>query len=169
MRIKHQSHRISSKLPPPSGRKSMFNLTTREVDSLVDKLRAYHRQFADSFRRREQRQWSLFYLCGQLSNLARKTIEPLVLELLGPDANAVRALDQFLGAGRWEAQALILRPQTLVAQTLGHPEGVVIVDGSGFPKQGQHSVAVARQYCGAVGKVANSQVGVSLGYASRKG
>ncbi len=169
MSIKRRSHRISSKLPPPSGRKPTLKLTTREVESLVDELRAYHRQFAASFQRREQRQWSLFYLCGQLSNLERKTIEPMVLELKGPDPNAVRALDQFLGAGSWEAQAILQPLQELIAQSLGHPEGVVIVDGSGFPKQGQHSAAVARQYCGAVGKVANCQEGVFAVYASPQG
>lgn len=146
-----------------------MKLTTREVDSLADELRMYHRQFAASFQRREQRQWSLFYLCGQLSNLERKTIEPMVLELKDADSNAVRALDQFVGAGSWEAQSIIRRLQELVAQSLGHPEGVVIVDGSGFPKQGQHSAAVAHQYCGAVGKVANCQEGVFAVYASPQG
>lgn len=166
---KRRNQRISSKLPPPSGRKPKLKLTTREVDGLVDELRGYHRQVADIFQRREQRHWSLFYLCGQLSNLERKTIEPMVLALLGPDANAVRALDQFIGAGKWAAQKLIVRLQTVVAHTLGHPDGVVIVDGSGFPKQGQHSVAAARQYCGAVGKVANCQEGVFAVYASPHG
>ena len=47
--------------------------------------------------------------------------------------------------------------------------GVVIFDGSGFPKQGTHSVGVARQYCGAVGKIANCQHGVFAAYVSRKG
>ena len=137
-----------------------MKLTTREVDSLADELRMYHRQFVAAFQRREQRLWSRFYLCGQLSNLERKTIEPMVLELKGADSNAVRALDQFVGAGSWEAQGIFRRLQELVAESLGQPEGVVIVDGSGFPKQGQHSAAVARQYCGAVGKVANCQEGV---------
>jgi SRSO17 transposase len=52
---------------------------------------------------------------------------------------------------------------------VGEEDGVILVDESGFPKQGLHSVAVAPQYCGALGKVANCQVGVYLGYASRKG
>jgi SRSO17 transposase len=108
-------------------------------------------------------------LCGQLSNLARKTIEPMILELKGPDPNAVRALDQFMGAGRWDARGVVQRHQELVAESLGHPAGVVIVDGSGFPKQGQHSAGVARQYCGPLGKVANCQEGVFAVYASPLG
>jgi SRSO17 transposase len=61
------------------------------------------------------------------------------------------------------------RHQLLVAQTLGEEDAVLLVDESGLPKQGQHSAAVAPQYCGALGKVANCQVGVYVGYASRHG
>ena len=56
-----------------------------------------------------------------------------------------------------------------MAQTVGEEDAVILVDESGMPKQGQHSAAVAHQYCGALGKLANCQVGVYLGYASRKG
>ena len=59
--------------------------------------------------------------------------------------------------------------QRLVAETLGEEDGVALIDESGVVKQGDDSVGVAAQYCGSVGKVANSQVGVYLGYASRKG
>jgi SRSO17 transposase len=167
--VKGKSHRTGSRVPPPSGRKPSAQMTAREVESLVDELLAYHRRVASSFQRREQRQWSLFYLCGQLSNIERKTIEPMVLDLKGADPNAVRALNQFLGAGGWDAQTLLRRHQELVAESLGDPEGVVIVDGSGFPKQGCHSAGVARQYCGSLGKVANCQEGVFAVYASQQG
>jgi SRSO17 transposase len=59
--------------------------------------------------------------------------------------------------------------QGLVAETLGEADGVTLIDESGVVKQRDDSVGVAAQYCGSVGKVANSQVGVYLGYASRKG
>src|SRR5712692_11398724 len=164
-----KGYRTGSKVPPPSGRKPALKLTSRDVESMTDELLTYHRLVAPSFQRREQRQWSLFYLCGQLSNLERKTSEPMILNLKGPDANAVRALNQFLGEGTWDAHRLLRRHQELVGQSLGDPEGVVIVDGSGFPKQGQHSAGVARQYCDALGKVANCQEGVFAVYASPLG
>lgn len=146
-----------------------MRLTPREVEDLADELRTFHRLYASCFQRREQRFWSFFYLCGQLSNLERKTMEPMVLTLNGPNAKAVRALDQFLGAGAWDAQTVLQQHQQLVAESLGTPDGTVIVDGSGFPKQGADSAGVARQYCGALGKVANCQEGVFVVYATPYG
>ena len=57
----------------------------------------------------------------------------------------------------------------VVAEEMGTDDGVVIFDESGFVKKGKDSVGVARQYCGPLGKVENSQVGVFAGYASRQG
>jgi SRSO17 transposase len=161
--------RTNSRRPPPSGCKPSSRLTPREVEDLADELHTFHRLYASCFQRREQRFWSFFYLCGQLSALERKTIEPMVLALQGPKPNAVRALDQFLGAGAWDMPTFLQRHQELVAESLGSPEGTVIVDGCGFPKQGNASAGVARQYCGAVGKVANCQEGVFVVYATPHG
>jgi SRSO17 transposase len=135
----------------------------------ADELQVFHRQFQPLFPRREQRAWSLLYLCGQLSNLERKTIEPMVLSLIGADRNAIRGLQQFIGQGEWDAAPLMIQVQSLVSSWLGEEDGVVIVDGSGFPKQGKYSVGVAHQYCGHLGKIANCQEGVFLVYASRQG
>jgi len=136
---------------------------------MAEALVAYHAQFHDLFGRREQREWSAFYLRGQWSDVERKTVEPMVLALRGADRAAVRAVQQFLGAGAWDDAPILARREALVAEDLGASEGVLIVDGSGFPKQGTHSVGVARQYCGHVGKIANCQHGVFLAYASARG
>jgi SRSO17 transposase len=155
--------------PPASGRPAGLKLTVQDQEAICQALTDYHRQFEDCFYRREQRHWSAVYLCGQLSNAERKTIEPMVLDLLGPDRNAVRAAQEFIGTGQWAALDLIRRHQAVVARALGHPLGVVIVDGSGFPKQGEHSAGVAWQYCGRLGKVANCQEGVFVVYNSLRG
>jgi SRSO17 transposase len=154
---------------PPSGQKPVMHLAPRDVAAMAEELVTYHERFHDLFQRREQREWSAFYLRGQLSDLERKTVEPMVLATRGPDPAAVRAGQQFLGQGAWDDTAILARHQGLVAESLGEPDGVVIFDGSGFPKQGTHSVGVARQYCGAVGKIANCQHGVFAAYASRQG
>lgn len=155
--------------PPASGQPPKLKLNAQDREAICQALTDYAQEVSVYFQRREQRQWSMVYLCGQLSDLVRKTIEPVVLSLLGPDRNAVRAVQQFIGQGHWAARVLIEGHQDLVAKSLGDPQGVVIVDGSGFPKRGSHSVGVARQYCGVLGKVANCQEGVFVVYASRHG
>lgn len=154
---------------PPSGQKPRGNLAARDLEAMAEELMSYHGQFHDLFQRREQREWSAFYLRGQVADLERKTVEPMVLALHGPDPAAVRAGQQFLGEGAWEDAPILARHQRLVAESVGEPDGVVIFDGSGFPKQGTHSVGVAPQYCGALGKIANCQQGVFAAYTSRKG
>ena len=162
-------NRRASRRPPASGRKPSDRMSTCDVTMSAEELQVFHRQYQPLFPRREQRAWSLLYLCGQLSNLERKTIEPMVLSLIGAKPNAIRGLQQFIGQGEWDTAPLMIHVQSLVSSWLGEDDGVVIVDGSGFPKQGKHSVGVAHQYCGHLGKIANCQEGVFLVYASREG
>jgi SRSO17 transposase len=78
-------------------------------------------------------------------------------------------MQQFLSDGRWDDTALLHRHWQEVDRDLGEDDGVLILDGSDFPKQGSDSVGVKRQYCGELGTRANCQAGVFLGYASRQG
>ena len=160
------SERLVPALPPPSGRPPQVNLAPREVEGLLEELTAYHAVFAPLFQRREQREWSRTYMEGQLLEVERKSIEPMAQALVGGN---VQALQQFISAGPWADQPIIEAHQAQVAHTLGTAEGVVILDGCDFPKQGDASVGVARQYCGPLGKRANCQASVVLGYASAKG
>jgi len=159
-------HRVR---PPASGQPPSPKLLPEDIDASAEELIAFHHLFHDCFYRREQRQWSLFYLCGQLSNLERKTIEPMVLALHGADPKAVRAAQRFMTESTWDRSRMREHQHELIAEDLGEADGVVIADGSGFPKQGSHSVGVAYQYCGHLGKVANCQQGVFLVYASSRG
>lgn len=166
---KHTVNRRRRRQAPPSGRKASARLRESSRITARHELVAFHKAFAAYFHRAEQRCWSAFYLCGQLADLERKTIEPMVLALLGVVPEVIRAVQQFIGQSPWTIEPLIVQLEALVADTLGDPEGVLIVDGSGFPKRGQHSAGVARQYCGRLGKVENCQEGVFLVYASTKG
>src|SRR6187549_1535243 len=76
-----------------------------------------------------------------------------------------QALQQFLNQSPWDEQAVLDGLQAWVAGRFG-TGGVLILDDTGFPKQGGHSVGVARQYTGTLGKVASCQVAVTLQFAT---
>jgi len=141
------------------------NLTSRDVSGLLDRLATYHAHFVPAFARCDQARWAEIYLPGLLSDCERKSIEPMALHLGVP----IRPLQHFIGQSIWSIEPIIAQHQLLVGSTLGEEDGAFLVDESGVVKQGHDSVGVDHQYCGSVGKVANSQVGVYLGYVSRKG
>ena len=147
----------------------VMTLRPQDVEGLVDELQAYHAIYSPLFQRREQRQWSAQYLRGLLLEMPRKSIEPMMLTLNGADPNGIRAMQQFLGDGAWHDGAILKRHWCEVDETLGEEDGVLTLDGSDMLKQGKESVGVKRQYCGEVGKRANCQAGVFLGYASSVG
>jgi SRSO17 transposase len=141
-----------------------------ETEEILAAIEEYHGIFAPLFARREQRDWAEFYLRGLVSpDIERKSIEPMVLAIKGVDGNAVRTAQQFISIGAWDDEAILGRHWEEVDVTLGEEDGVFILDGSDFAKQGKESVGVKRQYCGELGKRANCQAGVFLGYASSKG
>jgi len=141
------------------------NLLTEDIEQLVKELEAYHDLFEPAFPRIEQAAWSEVYLKGLLGDVPRKTAERMALD----QGETPRDLQHFLGQSPWETAALLSIHQGLIVETLGEEDAVVLIDESGVVKQGRNSVGVAHQYCGSVGKVANCQMGVYLGYASRKG
>jgi SRSO17 transposase len=151
---------------PVTSRPPPFEVSQEQVRRLAKALRAYHARFAGLFYRREQRHWALKYLQGLLLPDANKSVEKLALRVQGGN---VRNMQQFIGEGRWEDGLILRKRAELVTQSLGHPAGVLIVDGSEFPKKGEHSAGVARQYCGATGKIDNCQAAVFLAYASHRG
>lgn len=147
----------------------VMSVSLQDVNQLVEELGEYHAIYSPLFRRREQREWSSLYLQGLLLELPRKSIEPMIIALRGTASNDIRAMQQFIGEGSWEDEAILERHWVEVDHTLGEDDGVLTLDGSDFAKQGHESVGVQRQYCGELGKRANCQAGVFLGYASGKG
>ena len=141
------------------------NLSTRDVKLFLKELKKYMKLFKSAFERVEQIQKSLTYLNGLLGNSTRKNVEQMALE----QKEKVRSLQYFVGQSQWETEPVIALHQGLIGESLGEEDGVVLIDESSAVKQGTASVGVAAQYCGSVGKIANGQVGVYLGYASRKG
>ena len=141
------------------------NLSDKDIEQFGEELDSYVEQFEAAFGRREQWEWSGVYLQGLLGDTERKTVERIALEL----GQNVRDMQHFVGQSRWQTEPGKVIHQGVVAQNLGEADGVMLIDESGNVKQGKASVGVAAQYCGCVGKVANGQVGVHLGYVSRQG
>ena len=146
-----------------------MDLAVQDIEHLVEELRAYHAIYSPLFQRREQREAAHTYLQGLLATLPRKSIEPMVLAVDGVAPKAVRAMQSFISEGTWNDERLVHQHWKEVETDLGADDGVLMVDGSDFPKQGVHSVGVKRQYCGELGKRANCQAGVFVGYGSSQG
>ena len=85
------------------------------------------------------------------------------------EAASPRVLQRFLTEATWDEQAVCRASQRFASSRPGRAEAVWVVDGSDFPTQGEHSAGVARQYCGALGKIANCQAGVLLALCSPRG
>lgn len=135
------------------------------VQSCARQLEAFVQRYLPLFARREQREHALVVLQGKLTGLQRKTIEPIARQA----RRNRRPLQLFVGAAKWDDRALVGELTRHVAQEIGEPDGVFVVDGSGFPKKGAESCGVARQWCGRLGKRDNCQVGCFLGYVGRRG
>jgi len=141
------------------------NLIPVDIKQFVGELEVYHARFEPAFRRPEQAAWAEVYLEGLLGDVPRKTAERMALD----QGKNPRTMQHFLGQSPWLTGELLTIHQQLIVETLGEDDAVALIDESGNVKQGNESVGVGFQYCGSVGKLANSQNGVYVGYASRKG
>ena len=137
--------------------------------SLVEwerELRSWKTRLGPVFGRRQLRETGGAFLDGLLSGIERKTGWMMAEQAGLPGPWRMQAL---LGKSRWNADALRDEVRAYAVEALGCPDGVLVVDETGFVKKGRHSVGVARQYTGTAGRVENSQVGVFLAYAGRFG
>ena len=137
-------------------------MTPRELQALDQRLTGFLKDLLAPLGRSERRHWARVYIQGLLLDGERKSIEPMASRLAGAD---VQALRQFVGQSPWAVEAVQRQLARKVVDLLSDPE-VWILDETSFPKAGEHSVGVARQYCGALGKVANCQVAVTLHWSS---
>ena len=135
-------------------------------EQVYGSFRDFHAYFAPLFGRRETREHSGHYLQALLVQSGeRRNAENLSETVPG----SARGMQRFLTDSPWDDEVIIGRLQEYLGTRLEHPEGVWVLDGSDFPKQGRKSVGVARQYCGRLGKVANCQAGMFLAYVSPLG
>ncbi len=137
-------------------------MTPKEVAALDGRLDRFLADLTASLGRSERHRWAKVYLQGLLMEGGRKSIEPLAERIAGAD---VQSLRQFVGQSPWAVEHIQQRLAEKVVDLLAEPE-VWMIDETSFPKAGEASVGVARQYCGALGKVANCQVAVSLHWST---
>src|SRR2546430_10969445 len=111
------------------------------------------------------------YSRGLMLPIERKSVEPLAAHADPWRVNAKhQSLHHLVSKSQWSDQTVLTRVREWVMAWLRLGSGCYwIVDDSGFPKKGAHSVGVARQYCGQLGKQDNCQVAVSLSLASDRG
>jgi SRSO17 transposase len=143
-----------------------FDLTSQDIKEFSDELDGFHSHFHDCFKRSESRDHFLKYMSGQFSELERKSIEPIALNIKGGN---VRAMQRFVSDAPWDDDKIMSKYRNLAASDFGSPDGALIFDESGFAKKGKESIGVGKQYCGNLGKVDNCQVGVFAAYASEVG
>jgi len=127
----------------------------RNAPVWLDRLSAWLEPFEVCFSHVAQRGAFRRYLLGLLSDSRRKSMSAMLERVSDP--GTYQAFQHFITHAPWSAAGVWRLLRTVIPER----EGVLILDATSFPKQGLHSVGVARQYCGTLGKVANCQVAVT--------
>lgn len=140
-------------------------MTVQQIQALGPALSRYLDEFADCFVSPDTHYHLKEYVKGQLSNLPRKSVEPIAHLLDVPP----RTLQEFLSLSHWDHDRLRDTVQRIVARDHHEPQAIGIVDESGHPKKGTKTACVHREYCGASGKIDNCVMGVHLCHASFDG
>ena len=134
------------------------------LEGVRERLREFVAPFAEKLSRAEQKEHAREYVEGLMSDLESKNAESIAyLHGLGR-----KAIQHFVGESAWDHEPLVDELAREVGERIGEPDGVIVFDPSAHKKSGKHSVGVKRQWCGRLGKLDNCQVGIYMGYASRK-
>ncbi len=129
-------------------------------------LGALHARLAGRFARAEVRERAGRYLAGLVGRVERKNGWQMA-EHLGE--SGPQGVQRLLNAADWDADAVRDDLRAYVVEHLGDPDGVLVIDETGFLKKGTKSVGVKRQYSGTAGRIENCQIGVFLAYATAQG
>lgn len=137
-------------------------MDAKQIQQLKPLLEKYLRQFNDCFARSEPVQHLRTYVTGQLSDLQRKSIEPMA----DAAGRSPRNLQHFLALHVWDEIRMRDKLQHKVACDHQHPCSIGVIDETAHPKKGDKTPGVQRQWCGATGKIDNCVVTVHLSYAA---
>ena len=128
----------------------------RTATARVQRLVRWLEQFKSCFGHRAQLLALRTYVQGVFSDSERKSMQAMLARVTEPVS--YQAFQHFITHAPWDADRVWRRLRALIPER----RGVLILDGTSFPKQGPESVGVARQYCGALGKIANCQVATTV-------
>ena len=137
-------------------------MDVKRIRSIGRELKTFLTEFDDCFARSESRERLRDYIGGQVSDLPRKSIEPIALAAGIPP----RTLQCFVGMAEWDEHRMRDRTQWIIARDHAHPQAIGTVDDTGNPKKGKHTAAVQRQWCGNTGKIDNCVVSVHISYVA---
>ena len=136
-------------------------------NNIAQLLEEYAMQYFGVIKIKNQRIHFENYLRGLMSELPRKSVEPIALNIIG--GAGVRPMQQFIKRSTIDDDAVFEEYQKKFAQRVSSGNGMLSVDGSDSVKKGEHSAGVGRQYCGTIGKVESCQAGVFTAYAGENG
>lgn len=139
-------------------------LDRRIPNAMLERLKEFVTPFAVCLTGSEQQRHVWEYVSGLFSDAKRKNAETIAYY---HDQDR-QIMQKFVGQSPWDDRPMIKELARQIGEEIGEPDGVLVFDPSAFKKQGKQSVGVARQWCGRLGKIDNCQVGVYLGYVSRK-
>lgn len=141
-------------------------MTNNDLARWADGFEAFHARFAGLFQRSEPRAQAALYLRGLMAPVQRKNGWQLAEAMGDGDPQKMQRL---LYQASWDVDAVRDELQRFVIERFGAPDGIGVIDDTGFLKKGVKSVGVARQYSGTAGKIENCQIGVFLTYTTVKG
>lgn len=130
-------------------------MTQARARALLTRLGAFLNHFVGGFGRRAHRTYASRYMQGLLNDSERKSMQPMHGRLSDP--GSYQGLQHFITHSSWAVRPFWHELRALIPVRAG----ILAIDDTGLPKQGDRSVGVQRQYCGAVGKIANCQIAVS--------
>ena len=131
-------------------------MVDHQATARIQRLVRWLEQFKSCFGHRAQLMSLRSYVQGVFSDSERKSMQAMLARVTEPVA--YQAFQHFITHAPWNADRLWRR----LRQVIPERRGVLILDGTSFPKHGPHSVGTARQYCGALGKIANCQVATTV-------
>jgi SRSO17 transposase len=157
--------------------------TAENFPIIQEILANYIDSYKHCFTHASQNPHFVTYFNGLVSNLPRKSVEPIAknfgtidkskqteeIDPIKQIESKVRSLQEFLKSAPFSDEDLLATYQEILSDTIANDDGMITVDGCDFPKKGKFSVGVARQHCGPLGKTDNCQASVMIGYSGIDG